>query len=154
MLTKPNKPFVILMAEDDHDYYLIIKDAIEKLALAVDLRYVEDGEELMHYLLRQAKYENPGTSPRPDIIFLDLNMPKKTGVEALREIKSNHTLRQIPIIILTISQDAMDVSMCYRLGANSFITKPLGFEPLLDVLKVLSSYWFKTVLLPPNPIHE
>lgn len=152
-MLKPNKPFVLLMAEDDHDYYLLTKDALEKLALGIDLRYVEDGEELMHYLLRQEKYESPETSPRPDVILLDLNMPRKTGIEALREIKSNHAVRQIPVIILTISQDAMDVSMCYRLGANSFITKPLGFEQLLDVLKVLSSYWFKTVLLPPNPLH-
>ncbi|MDD5218236.1 MAG: response regulator [Candidatus Omnitrophica bacterium] len=152
-MVKPNKPLVILMAEDDHDYYLLTKDAIEKLAMGIDLRYVEDGEELMQYLLRQAKYEDPESSPRPDIIFLDLNMPRKNGIEALREIKSNHALRQIPVIILTISQDAMDVSMCYRLGANSFITKPLGFEQLLDVIKVLSSYWFKTVLLPSPPNH-
>jgi CheY-like chemotaxis protein len=147
-MVKPNEPVVILMAEDDIDYYLITKDAIEKLSVKVDLHHVEDGEELMDYLHRCKKYEKPESSPVPHIIFLDLNMPKKSGFEALKEIKADYKLRHLPVIILTISRDSADIALCYKLGANSFVTKPLGFEQLVESIKSLETYWFKTVQLP------
>ena len=149
-MKKIKEPMVLLMAEDDIDYYKITKDAVEQLSIKVDFRNVEDGEYLMDYLLRRGQYKDPASSPLPDIIFLDLNMPRKSGLEALKEIKSNYSLRQIPIIILTVSRDADNISLCYKLGANSFITKPLGYPELVKAIESLESYWFKTVQLPPN----
>jgi|SRR3989338_2778018 len=147
-MASERKPVLILMAEDDEDYYLLTKEALQKLRVINKFHRVEDGEELMDYLLRRGKYQNAADSPRPGLIFLDLNMPKKNGLEALAEIKSNPTLRQIPVIMLTISRDKKDISASYSLGANSFVTKPLGFKELIEALSVFDEYWFEIVQLP------
>lgn len=147
-MVREKKPVLILMAEDDEDYYLLTKEALERLRVINEFRRVEDGEELMDYLLHRGKYQNPKDAPRPGLIFLDLNMPKKNGLEALAEIKSNPALRQIPVIMLTISRDKKDISASYNLGANSFVTKPLGFNQLLEALSVFDEYWFEIVELP------
>ena len=115
--------------------------------LANDLHFVEDGEELMDFLKRRGKYENQNT-PRPGLILLDLNMPRKDGREALSEIKADPELRSIPIIILTTSKAEEDIVKSYDLGVSSFITKPVTFDDLVKVAKAIGEYWFGIVVLP------
>jgi CheY-like chemotaxis protein len=134
------------MAEDDADDRLLVQDAMSECRWEGELHFVENGEELMDYLHRQGKYAN-GHAPRPGLILLDLNMPRKDGREALREIKSSADLRRIPVVVLTTSKADTDIGSIYELGANSFIAKPVQFESLVNVMRVLSQYWFKTVEL-------
>jgi len=142
------KPALILMAEDDSDDRLLVKDALAECAWQGDIRFVENGEELLDYLLRRGKYVGAGHAPRPGLILLDLNMPRKDGREALREIKADTELRRIPVVVLTTSKADTDIEGLYNLGANSFISKPIQFEALVNVMKVLGQYWFQTVELP------
>jgi CheY-like chemotaxis protein len=147
-MSEKNKPIVILMAEDDADDRLLVKDALKECQCEADLRFVENGEELLNYLGRLGDFSAPERSPRPGLIMLDLNMPRKDGREALREIKSNTELRSIPVVVLTTSVADTDIEKVYQLGANSFISKPVEFEQLVNVMKLLGQYWFKTVQLP------
>lgn len=138
----------ILLADDDADDRMMASEALEESRLANDLRYVEDGEELMDYLYRRGKYSEPGVAPRPGLILLDLNMPRKDGREALKEIKSDPDLRLIPVVVLTTSKAEEDIYRTYDLGVNSFITKPVMFESLVEVMRTLGKYWFEIVELP------
>ena len=141
----------ILMADDDEDDRLMTKEALEEQARFKDhLRFVEDGEELLNYLRRRDKYQDPRTSPRLALILLDLNMPRMDGRQALREIKNDPRLRGIPVVILTTSQAEEDIYRSYDLGVNSFIKKPVSFAALSEVLKSLAHYWFDTVELPAD----
>lgn len=142
------KPIVFLMADDDPDDRMLTKEAMSESRVLNDLRFVEDGEELMEYLNRQGKYSNPDESPRPSVILLDLNMPKKDGREALKEIKADPNLRRIPIVIMTTSQSEEDILRSYDLGASSYITKPVTFDGLIDLMKALGQYWVEFVELP------
>jgi CheY-like chemotaxis protein len=142
------KSVTILMADDDQDDCLLVSSAFEESRLVNDLRFVRDGEELMDYLYRRGQYSDALTVPRPGLILLDLNMPRKDGREALKEIKSDEGLREIPIVVLTTSKDEEDVIRSYNLGANSYITKPVTFEGLVNVMKSLGKYWFEIVELP------
>jgi CheY-like chemotaxis protein len=143
-----NRSITILLADDDADDRMMAADALEESRLANDLRFVEDGEELMDYLNRRGKYSEPEKSPRPGLILLDLNMPRKDGREALREIKAQPDLRTIPVVVLTTSKAEEDIYRTYDLGVNSFITKPVNFESLVAVMRTLSRYWFEIVELP------
>ncbi|MFW6240471.1 MAG: response regulator [Thermodesulfobacteriota bacterium] len=136
------------MADDDPDDRLMAREAFEESRLANRLFFVHDGEELMDYLFRRGDFADPARSPRPGVILLDLNMPRKDGREALGEIKTDPDLRRIPIVILTTSKAEEDILRSYDLGANSFITKPVTFESLLNVVRTISSYWFEIVELP------
>ena len=140
---------VILMADDDEDDRLMAKEAFAEVKLLNDFHTVEDGEELMDYLRRKGNYADPKFSPRPGLILLDLNMPKKDGREALKEIKSDPSLRHIPIVVLTTSKAEEDILRSYDLGVNSFIIKPVTFDQLIDIMKTLTKYWFEIVELPP-----
>lgn len=142
------KIHVIVMAEDDADDRLLVKDAMAECHLEADLRFVENGEELLDYLQHRGKYLPLANSPRPGLILLDLNMPKMDGREALRAIKADEDLRRIPVVVLTTSRADTDIESIYGLGANSFISKPVRFEALVSVLRVLGQYWFDTVELP------
>ena len=142
------RPITILLADDDEDDRKLAQDALVESRLANDLHTVENGEELMDYLLRRGKYAALADSPRPGLILLDLNMPKKDGREALREIKADPSLRQIPVVVLTTSKAEEDIYRTYDLGANSFITKPVMFESLVRVMRDLGTYWFEIVELP------
>jgi len=142
------KSVIILMADDDEDDRLLTRDALRESHLTNELRFVEDGEELVDYLKHQGKYQNEEDAPRPGIILLDLNMPKKDGREALKEIKTDPDLRDIPIVVFTTSQAEEDIYRTYKLGVNSFITKPVTFENLIKVMKALGKYWFEVVELP------
>ena len=144
----PNsKPIIILMADDDADDRLLAKDALSECHSNNELHFVENGEELLDYLHRRGKY-SATTAPRPGLILLDLNMPRKDGREALREIKLDAELRRIPVIVLTTSKADTDISKIYELGANSFISKPVTFDSLVNVMKILGNYWFGIVELP------
>jgi CheY-like chemotaxis protein len=144
------KPIEILMADDDPEDCMLVKDAWHESRLVNNLNFVEDGEALMDYLFHRDKYSDPASSPTPDLILLDLNMPRKDGREALKEIKSNPELRRIPVVILTTSKEEADILSTYDLGANSFIKKPVTFESLVDVVKTLAKYWFQIVELVPE----
>jgi two-component system response regulator len=147
-MTKNRKSIDILLAEDDEDDYLLIAEALEESRLANKMHWVKDGEELLDYLCRRGNYVNPEDSPSPGIILLDLNMPRKDGREALKEIKSDPALRKIPIIVLTTSKTEEDILRSYDLGVNSFIRKPVQFEDFVEIIKVLGKYWFEIVELP------
>ena len=142
------RPITILMADDDEEDCLLTKEAWDENRLANDLRFVGDGEELMEYLQHRGKYSDPADSPAPGLILLDLNMPKKDGREALREIKASPELRRIPIVVLTTSKAEEDILRSYDLGASSYITKPVTFEELVKTVKHLEHYWFQVVELP------
>ena len=147
-MSKSPKPVTILMADDDPDDRQLTKEAFEESRLANDLRFVEDGEELMDYLRRRGKYSDPASSPRPSLILLDLNMPRKDGREALKEIKADPALRQIRVVVLTTSKAEEDIYRSYDLSAASYITKPVTFAALADAVKTLGKYWLEIVELP------
>ncbi len=146
-MSTPGKPIVILMADDDADDRLLAQDALTECKLANELHFVENGDELLDYLHRRGKYSQ-GNAPRPGLILLDLNMPRKDGREALREIKNDPEFKRIPVIVLTTSKADTDISKIYDLGANSFISKPVTFDSLVRVMKILGNYWFEIVELP------
>ena len=147
-MKRDRKPITILIADDDADDRLLAREALAENRLANDLHFVEDGEDLMDFMYHRGKYAAPGSSPRPGLILLDLNMPRKDGREALEGIRADPDLRHIPVIILTASKAEEDIYRTYKLGANSFITKPVTFEGLVQVMKTLGRYWFEIVELP------
>jgi CheY-like chemotaxis protein len=140
--------FTILMADDDEDDRLLIQEAMEEARQINDLRFVEDGVELLQYLRRDSAFAEPGAAPRPHLILLDLNMPRMDGRTALREIKADPSLRQIPVVVLTTSRAQEDILRSYDLGAASFISKPVGFRSLMEMVTVLGQYWTGIVSLP------
>jgi len=147
-MTTPHRTNLVLMADDDDDDRLLVKDAMIECKAEVDIRFVANGEELMDYLLRRNQYGDPAKAPRPKLILLDLNMPKKDGREAVEEIKKNNELRQIPIVILTTSSAETDVRRTYDLGVNSFVCKPASFDALVDKMRTVCAYWLEVVQLP------
>ena len=153
-MTHARRPITILMADDDADDRQMTKEAFEESHLTNELRFVEDGVELMDYLQRRGKYSDPASSPRPGLILLDLNMPKKDGREALRELKADPRLRAIRVVVLTTSKAEEDVLRTYNLSAASYITKPVTFAALIDVVKTLGKYWLEIVELPAEPYGE
>jgi CheY-like chemotaxis protein len=138
----------ILIADDDADDRMMAKEALEECRLANSIQFVEDGVELLDYLRRQGKFSVPGAAPRPGLILLDLNMPKMDGREALREIKKDPTLRRTPVVVMTTSKAEEDIYRSYDLGVSSYVTKPVTFEGLVDVMKAIGRYWFEIVELP------
>jgi CheY-like chemotaxis protein len=141
---------VVLMADDDEDDLVLVKDAFAAAGIFIELRSVPDGEELVEYLFRRNKYEDSSLFPEPNLILLDLNMPKKDGREVLAEIKAHPILRQIPVVVLTTSREDADIRKCYEMGASSYVTKPNGFNALVDIVKTVGKYWLETVELPPS----
>jgi CheY-like chemotaxis protein len=150
MNDRHGEPIIILIADDDPDDRMLTRDAWEENRLANQLHFVEDGEELMDYLHRCGRYGHLAATPLPGLILLDLNMPRKDGREALKEIKADPKLRRIPIVVLTTSKAEEDIIRTYDLGVNSFITKPVTFGALVDTVKTLARYWFQIVELPLN----
>jgi CheY-like chemotaxis protein len=141
----------VLLADDDEDDRLMTADALREARISNQLQFVTDGEELIDYLYHRGKYAAPAHAPRPDLLLLDLNMPRMDGREALREMKENPAFRSIPVLVLTTSKTEEDVERIYDLGANSFITKPVTFEGLVQAMKVIGEYWFQIVRLPKAP---
>ena len=143
-------PITILMADDDADDRRLTQDAFEEGRLINDVRFVENGEQLLDYLRKEGAYAPPAEAPRPGLILLDLNMPRKDGRTVLKELKTDPDLRQIPVCILTTSKADEDIYKSYDLGVNSYIVKPVTFEALVDILQTLEKYWFEIVELPPE----
>ena len=139
------------MADDDEEDRQLTKEAFVENLLANDLRFVENGEELLDYLNRRGKFTDPASSPRPGLILLDLNMPLKDGREALQEIKADARFKSIRVVVMTTSQADEDIAYSYNLSASSYIMKPITFEGLLEVVRVLGKYWLEIVQLPDNP---
>ncbi|MHC4812595.1 MAG: response regulator [Planctomycetota bacterium] len=148
-MPRKERTITIVVADDDPDDRELLRQALTANRLTHRLIFVEDGEALMAHL-RQHMAGGAGNAPRPDLILLDLNMPRKDGREALAEIKADPNLRAVPVIVLTTSDRAEDISRSYESGANSFIKKPATFEELVAIVRSLSSYWFKTTELPPT----
>ncbi len=147
-MRKQGEPVVILLADDDEEDRLLTQKALAASRLVNELHCVGDGEELLDYLHQRADYGDPAAAPRPHVILLDLNMPRKSGREALAEIKADPAFRHIPIVVLTTSAVDEDIFRSYEVGANSFITKPVTFEGLVQVMRGLGNYWFEIVRLP------
>lgn len=141
-------PVTILMADDDADDRMFAREAWDANQMVNRLRFVEDGEELMDYLQHRGQYTLAEDAPRPGLILLDLNMPRKDGRAALSEIRADQDLRHIPVVILTASKAEKDVYSSYDSGANSFINKPVTFEALVKVIYSISAYWLDVVQLP------
>jgi CheY-like chemotaxis protein len=141
-------PITILLADDDEEDRAMTEEALKESRLANDIRFVNDGEELLDYLFHRGDFANGAEAPTPGLILLDLNMPKKDGREALAEIKADTRLRKIPVVVLTTSRAEEDVFRTYDLGVSSFITKPVTFEGLVEAMQVLAQYWFEIVELP------
>jgi two-component system response regulator len=139
---------MILMAEDDADDRLLVKEALEESRVLNELRFVGDGEELLEYLRREGRYAGEGQAPRPGLVLLDLNMPRKDGREALREIKADPELRRIPVVVMTTSKAEEDIFRSYDSGASSYITKPVTFDRLVDLMRTMGQYWIEFVELP------
>ncbi len=148
MPAKQPTPITILMADDDEDDRLLTIDALKESRVLNNLFCVEDGVELLEFLRREGKYSNPEDSPRPSLILLDLNMPRKDGREALQELKADHSLRSIPVVILTTSKAEEDMLRGYDLGCASYITKPVDFDGLVELMRALGRYWIEFVELP------
>ncbi|EWS99311.1 chemotaxis protein CheY [Pseudoalteromonas sp. SCSIO_11900] len=142
------KPIIILMADDDEDDRLLTQEALAESRVLNELHFVEDGVELLEYLERTGKFEDKTLSPRPGLILLDLNMPRMDGREALQAIKANPNLKGIPVVILTTSKQEEDMVKGYDLGAASYITKPVTFDGLVELMKTLGKYWVEFVELP------
>jgi CheY-like chemotaxis protein len=142
------KSINILLAEDDADDRYLINEALDESGVSCQLFIVEDGDELLDYLQRRGKYQDEQAWPQPSLILLDLNMPRLDGREALSLIKTNPELRGIPIVVLTTSRAEEDVLRTYSLGVSGFITKPVSFTGLREVMETISKYWLKTVELP------
>jgi len=142
------KGITILMADDDADDREMTREAFEENRVSNDLRFVQDGVELMDYLKRRGKFADPAKSPRPGLILLDLNMPRKDGREALAEIKADPELQGIPVVVLTTSKQEADIFRSYQLHANSYITKPVTFDGLVQIVATLGKYWMEIVELP------
>ena len=149
-MTVAARPISILVADDDPDDRLMIEEAFLERRLKNQLDFVEDGEELLQYLKREGKYSSKMGEPYPGLILLDLNMPKIDGREALRQMKLDENLRRIPVVILTTSRAEEDILRTYGMGVNSFISKPVTFEGLVEVVAVLCNYWIEVVALPPE----
>ena len=148
---KEARGFVILMADDDAEDCLLLRDALCECEPQVDLRFVRDGEEMLDYLNRRGEYVDRRSAPTPDLILMDLKMPRMDGREAIRALKSDARLRRIPVIALTTSTAQDDVTACYDLGVNSYIPKPVTYRALVDIVQALCHYWFEMVQLPPRP---
>lgn len=143
-------PITILVCDDDEDDRMLTQQALEDAHISNSLRFVEDGEQLLDYLYQRGAFAGEmGKAPRPGLILLDLNMPKIDGREALKTIKGDPTLRDIPIVVLSTSRLDEDIARSYQLGVNSFITKPVTFSGLVEAMNVLGRYWLEIVELPP-----
>jgi CheY-like chemotaxis protein len=148
-----SRPLTILLADDDEEDRELARDALQNSRLANEMKFAFDGQDLLDYLRKEGRWAGPDVeAPRPGIILLDLNMPRKDGREALAEIKADESLRRIPVVVLTTSKDESDVLSTYDLGVSSFITKPVTFGGLVDVMRTWTQYWFEIVELPNGDV--
>ena len=138
------------MADDDGEDCVLVGDALRETGRACNLNFVRNGEELFDYLRHDGEYAEGADAPRPDLILLDLKMPRKDGRETLRDLKADPQWSDIPVIVLTTSTAHDDVEFCYQTGVNSYITKPTSFRKLVEILQSITKYWFEVAMLPPK----
>ena len=148
MLSTPNQP--ILLVEDSPEDFEATRRALHKSGLRNPIYRCSDGDEALDFLHRRGAFADPSTAPRPGIILLDLNLPGTDGREVLSDIKSDERLKQIPVIVLTTSNDDRDVEACYRSGANSYSQKPVDMDGFIKAIERLNDFWFEVVILPSN----
>ncbi len=141
------RPIFILMAEDSPSDADLAREAFKNGRILNELAIVPDGVEAMLYMRKEGQY---ASVPRPDLIVLDLNMPRKDGREVLAELKEDPSFRYIPVVILTTSEDETDVLRSYELQASCYVTKPMDFDKFLEVSKQIKEFFFSVVTLPPN----
>jgi len=146
-MVERNGPIEILLVEDNPGDVRLTREALKEGKVYSNLHTVKDGVEAMEFLRRQGKYKDV---PRPDIILLDLNLPRKDGREVLEEIKSDSVLKRIPVVVLTTSKAEEDVLRTYNLHANCYVTKPVDLEKFMVVVKTIDVFWLTVVPLPPN----
>jgi chemotaxis family two-component system response regulator Rcp1 len=144
------KPAVILLVEDDRGDQELTRRALQEGKVRNDLRIAEDGEEALAYLFRRGKYKDPTASPRPDLLLLDLNLPRVDGREVLERVRADAKLRRMAVVVLTTSRQEEDILRSYELGCNSFITKPADMNQFIRVIQALEEYWFQVSALPPK----
>ncbi len=149
-MTSSSERIGIVVAEDDPDDRMLIEDAFKENCIPTQIQFVGDGEELLAYLRREGEFSGLKGQPYPSLILLDLNMPRMDGREALQQIKSDKELCTIPVVVLTTSRAEEDIVRTYCSGVNSFISKPVTFEGLVELVKILVRYWLNTVQLPPE----
>ena len=149
-IQKQMKKVVLVMVDDDEDDCILVEAALKESSLNCTFRCARDGLEIMDYLRRKGRYADPESAPSPDLILLDLNMPRMNGREVLEQLKTDQVFRSIPVIILTTSKDAEDIKICYDLGANSYVTKQPTFDGLLSMIGTLMDYWLTVAILPPK----
>lgn len=146
----PPEPFSILVAEDDPDDQDMLQEAFQDMYDRDPLVFVSNGEELLDYLYRNNQYSDLKEKPLPELILLDLNMPKIDGREALKKIKADSCLKKIPVIIFTTSKAEEDISKTYLEGANSYIVKPISIKKLMEITSEIGKYWLETATLPKS----
>ena len=149
-ISNPRSPAVILVAEDDLGDQILIRESLEASPIAKQIRMVADGEEALEYLHRSGRYAPPAEAARPDLILLDLNMPRLGGKEVLARLKADEDLKTIPVVAFTTSAREEDVMQCYGMGVNSYVQKPTDFDEFQTVLRSLQEYWLKVCLFPPR----
>jgi CheY-like chemotaxis protein len=142
---------LILVADDDEEDRMLVEDALREARIVNDCAMVKDGVELIDFLRGEGSFAERKGKPLPGLILLDLNMPRMDGREALNIIKSDPELRSIPVVVLTTSKAEEDIFRTYNLGVNSFVTKPVSFDALVEIMRVLGRYWFQIVQLPGTP---
>jgi two-component system response regulator len=140
----------VLVADDDADDRLLTRDALVSRSSTTEVRFVADGVELLEYLRRRGRFADLVDSPRPGLILLDLNMPRMSGHEVLRELKADPALREIPVVVLSTSSDEEDVRRAYEIGGSSYIRKPVAFDELVEAMHVVTRYWLGLVEHPPS----
>ncbi|HET6566946.1 MAG TPA: response regulator [Rhodothermales bacterium] len=141
---------VILLAEDDPDDQMFARKALGGLRDTVRLEIVYNGEQLLQYLRHEGPYAGEAVTPRPDVILLDLNMPRMSGREALRELKRDPAFRRIPVIVLTTSKAQLDIVDCYDIGSNAYVVKPLSYKQMCTAMDAIGQFWFNTAKLAPR----
>lgn len=146
------KPVTILLVEDNPDHVLIIKRGLEVNNVVNEVKVTEDGQEALDYLYHRGRYADPQTAPRPGLILLDIKLPKVDGIEVLQRIKRDPSLKAIPVVMLTSSEQEVDIAKSYLEGANSYITKPIQFTEFVEKIKELELYWMLVNKLPPASI--
>ena len=140
----------ILLVEDDPGDRELTRRALNQGGITTPLQTVQDGEEALQFLLREGRYADPDSSPRPALVLLDLNLPKISGIEVLDRMRERSELRRIPVVVLTTSRHEDDIAAAYDLGVNSYIVKPVDMDQFVNAIKVLKDYWFQIVVLPPR----
>lgn len=148
MSTTNSKSVMILLVEDDPGDQALTRRALEEGGMPIELRIVEDGEEALEYLQQKGRFAAPGAAPPPDLVLLDLNLPRLDGKQVLERMRADPALRKLPVVALTTSRHEADIARTYELGANSYIAKPVDMDQFVSTLRELGNYWFRLVLLP------